>query len=360
MVKDGIFFVSIFGKTNSMKSFYIRLNIIFSTALLLLSGCYAPRYTEVEILYPAKGAFPDDINKVTMVNRSYLPESERSKTGIYYDYSSYEREKNYLDSIVSDNALYSLSYHLNTAPRMDVVKNDTIIHQNVKDYEFLEQMSNKEINRICRETGADAVVALEAFHSFDSLNYYSSGFEVVGVRATSLLTVWRTYAPDRLNAVDSYYDRDTVWFEGVDYSMRSARNNLPNRKEAIQEASYQAGRRYAREISPYWQEIERLYFEYFSKTMSKATEYAIDKKWKKAAAVWRNVANEGDRAKHAIAAYNMAVASEMLGELDMAKYWIEEALKKRPHFQVFKDYNDIIKQRISRQRKINRQLGIAG
>ena len=324
----------------------------------ILSGCYAPRYTQLEILYPADTSIPDDINNVTMVNRSYLPESKRSKSGIYYNYSQFEREKTYLDSIVSDNALYSLAYHLNTTPRLNVVKEDTITHQSIKDYEFLEPMESGVVNKICKQTGADAVVALEAFHSFDSLDFYSPGFEVVAVRATSLLTVWRTYSPDRMSAIDKYYNQDTVWFDAVDYSMYSARDKLPTRKEALQEASYQAGKNYAEQLSPYWKEVERLFFDYYNSTMSKATKYALDDKWKKAAAIWKQVANEGDRTKHAIAAYNMALASEMLGKLDLAKYWIKEALSKRPKAPAFKDYQTIIKERIRRQRIIDRQLSI--
>lgn len=335
-----------------------RVIFLLITFPFLLAGCYAPRYTQLEILYPAEANIPDSINHVTMVNRSYLPESERSKSGIYYNYSQFEREKTYLDSIISDNALYSLAYHLNTTPRLNVVKADTIIRQSIKEYEFLEPMEPGFVDEVCQKTGSDAVVALEAFHSFDSLDFYSSGFEVVGVRVTSLLTVWSTYTPNRMSAIDKFYNRDTVWFEAADYSMYSARDKLPTRKEALQEASYQAGKSYAGQLSPYWKEVERLFFDYYNSTMSKATKYALDDKWKKAAAIWKKVAHEGDRTKHAIAAYNMALASEMLGELDLAKYWIEEALSKRPNAPAFKDYLSIIHERIKRQRTINRQLSI--
>lgn len=354
---------SIFVKKNHMGfiPFLYRKTLLLLSlaALYILTGCYAPRYTEVEILFPAEKDLPDEINKVAMVNRCYLPLAERKKSGIYYENNQFRREKNYQDSIVSDNALYSFAYHVNVAPRLNVAENDSIIRQNIDEYQFLEPMKPDKVSKICKETGADAVVALEAFHSFDSLDYYTSGFEVVGVRATSLFTLWRTYSPERQIPIDKLFDQDTVWFDGVGYSASSARENLPSRKEALQEASYQAGEKYAQQISPHWKTIERLYFEYYNKPMSKATEFAEDSQWKKAASIWRKIASEGSRTKHAIAAFNMAVASEMSGKLDLAGYWINEAIKKKSNASIFKNYKATIAERIKRQQVINRQMNIS-
>lgn len=341
--------------TTIFRKIFLLLSL---AALYILTGCYAPRYTEVDILFPAEKDLPDEINKVAMVNRSYLPLKERKKSGIYYENNQYKRDKNYQDSIVSDNALYSFAYHVNVAPRLNVTENDSIIRKNINEYEFLEPMKPDNVSKICNETDADAVVALEAFHSFDSLGYYTSGFEVVGVRATSLFTLWRTYSPKIQSPIDKLFDQDTVWFEGVGYSTSNAQRNLPSRKEALQEASYQAGKKYAQQISPHWKTIERLYFEYYNKPMSKATEFAEDSQWKKAAAIWRKIAKEGSRTKHAIAAFNMAVASEMLGQLDLAGYWINEAIKKKSNASIFKNYKATIANRIERQEEINRQMNI--
>jgi len=338
---------------------YRKILLLLPLATLyILTGCYAPRYTEVEILFPAEKDIPDEINKVAMVNRSYLPLEERKKSGIYYENNQFKREKVYQDSIVSDNALYSFAYHVNVAPRLTVAEKDSIIRKNIDEYQFLEPMKPDKVSKICKETGADAVVALEAFHSFDSLDYYTSGFEVIGVRATSLFTLWRTYFPKFKSPVDKLFDQDTVWFEGVGYSTYSARKNLPSRKQALQEASYQAGEKYAQQISPHYKTIERLYFEYYNKPMSRATDFARDSQWKKAAAIWRKIAKEGSRTKHAIAAFNMAVASEMLGQLDLAGYWIDEAIKKKSNASIFNKYKATIADRIKRQEVINRQMNI--
>lgn len=339
---------------NNHNSFFL----VFISLIIFLSGCYAPRYTDIEILFPADSDLPNSIEEITLVNRSYLPFNERQKSGIYYNRNHYERSDTYLDSIVSDNALHSLADHLNNTPRLEVDSNYYIRRMNITEYSFLEPMKQAKVSKICDEKNADAVVALEAFHSFDSLYYILSGFDVIGKRTTRLMTVWRTYSPAISEPLDKLYLRDTIWFQYRSNSGYSALRKLPSRKEALQEASYQAGKKYAREISPYWKEIERLYFAHFSESMNKATEHARNENWNEAALIWRRIAENGDKRKHALAAYNMAVVSEIKGNLELASYWLDKALEKKSSIYEFKKYRKTLEERIKRQKTIDSQMGL--
>ena len=340
--------------TKNYHSFFFVLILL----IFFLSGCYAPRYTQLEILFPADSDLPDNIEKVTMVNRSYLPLDERQKTGVYYTRNHYERSETYLDSIVSDNALHSLAEHLNNTPRLEVDEDYTISRMNVTDYSFLDRMKREKVSKLCNEKNADAVVALEAFHSFDSLYYVLAGFDIIGIRSTRLKTVWSTYSPASSEPLDKFYLRDTTWFQSRSNSGYTALRKLPSRKEALQEASYQAGKKYAKIISPYWKEIERLYFAHFSETMNKATEHARNENWKEAAIIWRRIAENGDKRKHALAAFNMAVVSEIKGNLELASYWLDKALEKKSNIYEFKKYRKTLEERIKRQKTIDRQMGL--
>lgn len=356
--------LSIFDKFMPMRYFpkagrYLHPLLLFSLSVILLSGCYTPRYTEAEILFPGKQEIPEEVDTIAMINRSYLPHHERSKTGIRYEHNRYVREDEYLDSIVSDNALYSLAYHLNEGPRLTVSHQDSIVRIPVSEYDYLSAMESGKVSELCQEMHADAVVALETFHSFDSLSYDASVFEVFAHRTTNLITVWRMYTPDHIRPIQKSLFKDTLYFRASGYSAYTSKQNLPTRRQALYEASFQAGKKLAHNISPHWKGIERIYFEYFNEPMSKAATYARNKEWKQAAAIWRSVAEEGDRRKHALAAYNMAVASEMTGNLELASYWLAEALEKKPNDYYFKKYRDILSKRIERQKTIDRQMGVS-
>ena len=113
------------------------------------------------------------MDSVVLVNKSYLPLEQRNKTGVRYVGSYYQKSPQYLDSIISDNALYAFAHNLNIAPKGNTVKDDTIIRYNIADYTFMQPLPPKKVSRICSSTGAGMIISLEAFHSFDSLYRYT-------------------------------------------------------------------------------------------------------------------------------------------------------------------------------------------
>lgn len=342
---------------------YLRLRkltfiLLSFVSLLLLQGCYAPQITSAEILFPAKETnLANDLEEVTLVNRSYLPPSQRDKSGVHYVGGRYSKTDTYVDSIVSDNALYAFAYQLNIAPKGNTVKNDSIFKLGISENSFLQPLTMSQVNRICKSMDANMVVALEAFHSFDSLYRYLTDSYYVSERKTSLLTAWRVYEYDNPQPVYQSYIEDSIFFNAYSYSRYSADKDLINYKDALYEISYSSGEKFFRKISPYWKEIERIYFDYYSHDMSKANEFAEKKLWKKAAAVWRPVAEKKKGGKSAYAAYNMAIASEMTGNLDLAMFWLNIALEMRSDNYYFLQYRKTLRERTIRQKLIDKQLG---
>jgi|AntRauTorcE11898_2_1112593.scaffolds.fasta_scaffold03577_4 hypothetical protein len=325
--------------------------------LIALSGCYAPQITSAEVLFPAKQKnLSAQMDSVVLVNKSYLPLEQRNKTGVRYVGSYYQKSPQYLDSIISDNALYAFAHNLNIAPKGNTVKDDTIIRYNIADYTFMQPLPPKKVSRICSSTGAGMIISLEAFHSFDSLYRYTEAGYYVSERKTELLTVWRVYNRGESTAVYRSFLEDSIFFNAYGYSRSDADAGLINYKDALYEISYNSGKKFLEEISPHWQEIERIYFDYYSKDMQKANKYAAKSLWRKAAQVWRPVAEQQKGAKTAYAAYNMALASEMAGQLDLAMYWLKKALSIRPDNYYFLQYQNQLQKRISRQETIDSQL----
>jgi hypothetical protein len=342
----------------NIKTRKLAFYLFISFTLMTLQGCYAPQFTSAEVLFPAKETnLAENLETATLVNRSYLPSSQREKSGVYYKGDSYAKTDTYVDSVVSDNALFAFAYNLNIAPKGQTVKNDSIYKMPVQENEFLQPLSMKEVNRICEEMNADVIISLEAFHSFDSLYRYLTDAYYVSERKTSLLTAWRVYKYGHHRPVYQSYIEDSIYFNAYGYSRYSADKDLISYKNALYEISYSSGEKFFREISPHWKEIERIYFDYYSRDMAKGNEFADKKLWKKAAAVWRPVAEKQKGSKSAYAAYNMAIASEMTGNLELAMFWLNKALEMRSDNYYFLEYRKTLRERISRQQVVDRQLG---
>lgn len=333
--------------------------LLIAGILTTLNGCYAPKYTSAEVLFPAKEKnLTADMDSVVLVNRSYLPLSQRNKTGVHYVGGYYAKTPQYLDSIISDNSLYAFAHNLNIAPAGNTVKDDTIIRFNITNYTFLQPMAPGEVQQICESTEADMIISLEAFHSFDSLYRYMDAGYFVSERRTDLLTVWRAYKKGEAEAIYHSYIEDSLLFNAYGYSRGNADEDLISYKDALYEISYNSGKKFLEEIAPYWKEIERIYFDYYSNDMSKGNRYAAQSLWLKAAQVWRPVAEQSKGTKTAYAAYNMAIASEMTGQLDLAMLWLKKALNIRPDNYYFLQYREQLRSRISRQQIIDKQLGL--
>ncbi|MEA3505070.1 MAG: DUF6340 family protein, partial [Bacteroidota bacterium] len=283
----------------------------------MFTSCYSVKHFSSEILYPAENVFDKEITDVTLINRSYLPIEKRKQAGIFYKEGTYFRETEYNDSIVSDNALYSLAYRLNESLRFNIVRNDTITKLNNDKDVFLQPLLYDEVKDICDNHGAQAAVSLETFYSFDSLFVvYEGGYRLI--RMTRLLSVYKFYFPHdgRLSTIDSKYYDDTLYWSVSGGLFDDLYDDMISRKDALYEVSYNSGIKFAERISPHWQSVNRLYYENSDEKMKLAAQYAELKEWKEAAKIWKEVTVSDKKISSALAKYNMAVASEMIGELD--------------------------------------------
>jgi hypothetical protein len=66
-----------------------------------------------------------------------------------------------------------------------------------------------------------------------------------------------------------------------------------------------------------------IYFE--SEDWYRALEYACQLSWKPAMDIWLELIDTRDMMKRSCAAYNMAVASYMLGDYELASQWLDRS-----------------------------------
>jgi len=106
----------------------------------------------------------------------------------------------------------------------------------------------------------------------------------------------------------------------------------------------------ASKIAPIWLNDKRLLFHIGSKEMEKAALFAINGQWIEAASEWQKVFALKNRKLCAKAAFNMALANEMLGKFDLALEWLIKASNYYPLPEV-DNYTITIQDRINNSLK---------
>ena len=112
----------------------------------------------------------------------------------------------------------------------------------------------------------------------------------------------------------------------------------------------------AKFTQPQWETQERVLFFFSSAPWYKALEHAFMFEWEEAQNIWLMLTKENkNHKKVAYAAYNLAVASEMMGRFDLAKEWLDMSGKYLKIPEV-KYYMQILDERKQQQRFILLQV----
>ena len=111
---------------------------------------------------------------------------------------------------------------------------------------------------------------------------------------------------------------------------------------ALPELGFEAGKMIANSFTAQWkhEQFSVLYFD--AAPWYKALEYADEYQWKAAMDIWMDLLDTNDLLKRSSAAYNLSLASYMLGDYDLAGLWLDrsDADNKLPQ-------SDILRTRIN-------------
>ena len=88
------------------------------------------------------------------------------------------------------------------------------------------------------------------------------------------------------------------------------------------------GNDFASRFSGQWDSEERMVVSYDNEKWNRAYSLAANFKWYEAMNIWLELVQSSDPVKSACAAYNVAVASEMLEQYDIALEWLDIAKEK--------------------------------
>jgi hypothetical protein len=195
----------------------------------------------------------------------------------------------------------------------------------------------EQVQGICSESGTEALFSLEMYDTDTRINYSTEPTKVKtplgGIPAllhkasmeTLVKTGWRLYSPSDRAILDEYIVAESIAFGGQGINPVAAVAGMVNRKEAVKEVSRKAGHIYALRLIPYRIRVTRDYFVKGTDNFKIAKRRAQLGKWDEAAELWQLETSNPRMKVAGRAHYNMAIISEINGDLDAAVLWAQKA-----------------------------------
>jgi hypothetical protein len=343
----------------------ILVLLFFSVPLLaLLSGCATTSLT-MDVLVPAQISIAHDIQNVGIINRS-LPQDKDRWANILEGFFS--GESIYGDREGSEKCLGGLATTLNGSPRFKASIIQGIDLRGTGTRQFPPPLDWDQVQQICSDFRVDALIALETFDSDVGLDRgdYDVERKVDGQKVkvkvyTADLRInvnsgWKIYDPIRKTFADmNIYSFSRTW-DGDGASPDEAMHDLPHKRDAIDQAGVYAGEQYGLRISPAWAHVTRSYYSKKNADLELAHRYVKTNEWDKAIEVWKKLVNSNDKDLAGKAAYNMAVACEMKGELEIAYTWAKKAYEEYGVKKAYA-YMTILDKRLRDQQALQEQMG---
>ena len=323
----------------------ILLSLLSSSLTSCLISDYASTL-QVEIMKPAIIDIPKEVKTIAIIDRSN--QSIDALKIIDIDETKNSNSTTIKDPGISGIALDALSKFLT----------DNKYFANVINYktslDSIWNSSNEPSTSVLFErTKSDMCILLEEFH----LNHMAINIGDYSVLNDAHL-VWSIL----LKSDSTYYtynQRDTLIYTIEQFPQYfNGKNGLT--KMSINSSEY-LGNFLGSRIIPSWLSVERLYYQSKNQHMLMAEKYAKDNNWLKAAEVWRKENTNKNTKIAAKACYNMALACEMEGRIDLAIDWLVKSynalsLNNEEHRSNCQRYINVLVLRKKEIEKLDKQV----
>ena len=301
-------------------------SIVAIVLLLFISSCVTLNEFPIEVIQPANVTLPAGIKNVTLVSRNmkYLNDTLQN-----YYLKDFKRKKDIIpintDSLAVQSCFDSLLVKMqdqNRFKKITVLPVSSLPIQYVKN---INPPSKKLIQKISSNTNADALILLDMFSSFYSV--YPNPDNGHSIAQVVTASIWTIYEPSKLQILNHTSMVDTLFWDGMDESESYSASNIPNKKAALKIAAGMAGVKYSKNIIPSWAKVYRQTLSCNQIDFKKAAELAKKNNWDEASTLWEKYTDSTKKRYQMQALFNLAVASEMNGDIEAAIELISKASK---------------------------------
>jgi hypothetical protein len=309
----------------------------YSPTFLVLLALFSCKTNQLylNVTEPAPVTIPSYVKSVGVINRS-IPTDD---TKVFDEIDKvFTLEGVDLDSDGSLEAIRGLSDELMNNKRFSEVKTLNDIDFRTSSLEnFPSPLSWEIIDQICNETGSTGLFSLEKFDTDTRVSYSANqveietpigkipGIEHQADMETTVKTGWRIYDLAGKKILDEYVESESISSSGRGINPLVAAKALTGRKAAVIEVSNRAGQNYAFRIIPYRIRVYRDYFVKGSDNFKIAKRKAQMGQWDEAGELWKKETDNPKMKVAGRAVYNMAIISEINGDVDTALEWAQKA-----------------------------------
>ncbi|MDD2549200.1 MAG: DUF6340 family protein [Bacteroidales bacterium] len=330
----------------------LRKKYAICLALLVLgfsifTSCVYNKTISIQTLKPAELSVPSNFAQPLIVTGIYkgVPGSPESMAQAA------------LDSTAALEAGLVLAETLAESPWFQGVEPPVRQHYRDESTRLILPYSWNEVENMASATDADLVISLEYIKitpKTDSYPYWDGAFQgYYGYLSMDVYAYWRVYDLYNRELVSNYLFRDTLIWDEYDYFPVEVGDQLPGFFNSAAYCGYLVGDEYAKKIAPYWADEQRFYYVKGHKLLRNAANLVINNQWEDAANLWQEVIDKYPNREElaAKAAFNLALANEMLGNFDVAIDWLEES-EKYYRLQRALVYKSVLKERIKHLEKL--------
>ena len=289
-----------------MKKKYLPL---FGAAVALLASCSSIQTLTFDQLYPASITYPEQVTQVAVVNNlpsAAAPDSVKLTLGVLEGNGKAAAE--ILAGALADSRYFN-----------QVLICDSALCAPEEPLYADHRLQPAEVEMLCQQLGADLLFAVERVRvqtSRQELLYpgFPLPLSMVEAKVTPLV---RIYSPQRTTPLATLAQTDSLYWE-LDPSLTDAR--------VVKEGTAGAFANLLNKLVPHWAPATRLYYEGGAVEMRDAAVCLRENNWPEARALWTKLYESRKKGRLKMkAAFNVALAWEMEGELKQAKAWLGKA-----------------------------------
>jgi hypothetical protein len=216
-------------------------------------------------------------------------------------------------------------------------QSDILLSVEIFDTDFL--LTNSPVKIDAKDNNGNLIPRIE---------FRANGVAVINIGI-------RLYDPVNRVIIDEFQTTHRLNFDAQATTLQAAINQLLDKTEAINRASYDAGFMYGQRITPTYYQVTRYFFDRPKKSLGAGVRYSEVADWQNAIKCWTKVVETGKRKAAGRAAYNIAVAYEVLGDLEQAKSWAARAHTEFEEKEA-DDYYRTLSSRIQEEEAVRQQL----
>ncbi len=332
-----------------------KILIFISLVAFIFESCRPFSYLTVDLTEPVKEDLPAGIQSLTLVNRAadQCFTDDPSDTIQYYFYNS---EFN-LDTVIhdiksSDTLLQALGNVLFESGRYDIVipEDRFLMKDSVNSYS--SPMYWDQVKAFTTAFNTDAVLSLDYFKTsvsaefgqqswFDinAQNYIPSFYAIMRIGYTAH---FRVYNPENKEINNSYLIYDTLLWETRGLDLKNMFRQFTTVKQGLAEAGIDAALKLSEKIAPAWKPTPRAFFTKGHNLLRQTKSLVQGNDWQAAMDLWTGLLEKtSSKSLRSKLEFNMALASEMQGDLNEAIRWGVESYKTRYRPVTYKYLNTL-------------------